>query len=71
VTKPAASVRSTAYGRCRGGAEVVLVAIAGAGHTWPGGPPLPARILRLLGPQSHAVDADTLLWRFFSAHRLR
>jgi polyhydroxybutyrate depolymerase len=60
----------TTYTGCRQGSAVELYAISGEGHEWPGGPAMPKRITRLLGPQSSAVDADTLIWRFFAAHRL-
>jgi len=60
----------TTYTGCRQGSAVELYAISGEGHEWPGGPALPTRITKLLGPQSSAVDADALIWRFFAAHRL-
>jgi len=68
MTNPGFSV--TTYTGCRQGSAVELYAISGEGHEWPGGPALPKRITKLLGPQSQAVSADTLIWRFFAAHRL-
>ncbi len=52
---------------CSGGTAVVLVAIDGAGHQWPGGLPPPPQAARLLGldPPSTAIDATTTLWYFF------
>lgn len=52
---------------CSGGTAVVLVAIDGAGHQWPGGRPPPPQAARLLGldPPSTAIDATTTLWYFF------
>lgn len=58
----------TEYGSCHDGASVELYTLDGEGHEWPGGPALPPRITSLLGPQSNAVDADSAMWAFFSAH---
>ena len=71
VSHPAGTVTLTAYGHCSGGSAVELYAISGEGHEWPGGPLLPKRYTAVLGPQSTAVDADTLIWSFFAAHPLR
>ena len=64
-------VAVTRYTGCRNAAQVVLYTIAGEGHEWPGGPTLPSTLTQLLGPQSDAVDANAVMWRFFQAHRLR
>ena len=53
-----------------GAATVALYAIAGEGHEWPGGPPLPPSLTRVLGPQSDAINADAVMWAFFAAHSL-
>jgi poly(3-hydroxybutyrate) depolymerase len=58
----------TSYSGCGGGASVELYTITGEGHEWPGGPHLPRRITRLLGPQSTAISADDTMWAFFLAH---
>jgi len=68
MTNPGYAV--TTYTGCKQGSAVELYAISGEGHEWPGGPAMAKRITRLLGPQSSAVDADALIWRFFAAHRL-
>lgn len=60
----------TTYGGCAGGAVVELYAIRGEGHEWPGGPPMPAAVTSVLGPQSDALTANSLMWRFFEAHPL-
>ena len=71
---PAAAVstgsgyRLTRYTGCTGGAAVELYAIAGEGHEWPGGPRMPSVITNVLGPQSKAVSANKLMWKFFAAH---
>jgi len=59
------TVERVSYTGGPGGAEVVWYRIAGAGHTWPGGVPLPVMIT---GPTSDAVDATALMWQFFRRH---
>lgn len=59
------SVRRIRYTGGAQDAEVVWYAVAGAGHTWPGGVPLPEVIT---GPTSTAIDATRLTWEFFRAH---
>jgi polyhydroxybutyrate depolymerase len=67
---PATGATQTTYNGCRTGSSVQLVSILGEGHEWPGGPALPRRITKVLGPQSRAIDANALMWSFFSAHPL-
>jgi polyhydroxybutyrate depolymerase len=55
----APGVTLTKYGGCAGGATVNLYTIDGAGHEWPGA-----------AGQTMAVDANTVMWAFFSARRL-
>lgn len=55
------------YGPCRGGAEVVLWKLTGAGHVWPGG--LQAYLPLLLGNATTVIDANSEMWRFFSRFR--
>jgi polyhydroxybutyrate depolymerase len=60
----------TATSHCAGGHDVVLIAIAGAGHQWPGGQRergLVPWLLRL-DPPSTALDATSTLWAFFRTH---
>jgi polyhydroxybutyrate depolymerase len=58
----------TTYGRCAGNAVVELYSVTGEGHEWPGGPHMPRVITGLLGAQSSAVNADKVMWAFFSQH---
>jgi polyhydroxybutyrate depolymerase len=44
-------------------AMVVYCQVAGGGHTWPGGTPVP-----LAGPTSPDIDASDAMWDFFAAH---
>jgi polyhydroxybutyrate depolymerase len=69
VSHPASTVTLTAYAGCRNGATVELYSIKGEGHEWPDGPPPPRPYLAVLGPQSTAVDADKLIWGFFTRIR--
>lgn len=56
------------YADCADSADVVLYTIAGGGHTWPGGGPLPEWFA---GRTSGSIDATSEMWAFFNAHRLR
>ena len=67
---PATGVQLTTYSPCAVGATVELYSIVGGGHEWPGGPHLPRRITRVLGPQSTAISANEVMWSFFVAHPL-
>jgi polyhydroxybutyrate depolymerase len=58
----------TRYSGCAGGVTVELYSLTGEGHEWPGGPHLPKSLTRVLGPQSDAVNANTVMWDFFAAH---
>lgn len=62
-------VRRETYGPCSEGTEVVLYAVEGGGHTWPGGDQyLPTRII---GRTSRDIDANEVIWNFFKKHTLR
>jgi polyhydroxybutyrate depolymerase len=57
----------TTYGPGTDGSEVVLYAVEGGGHTWPGrGPPF-----RWLGKSTRDVSANDLIWDFFRRHPMR
>ena len=64
-----ADVTKRTYNGCKPGYEVVLYIHTG-GHTLPGGVPLPAAELAVLGPQIMSIDAPRLTLDFFDAHRL-
>ena len=53
------------YSRCARDADVVLYAIDGGGHTWPGGRPL-----HFVGHTTKDVNATRVTWEFFSRHSL-
>jgi polyhydroxybutyrate depolymerase len=65
--KDGTSVVRTAYGSCQDGAEVVLVAIEGGGHTWPGREPQ----LQALGRSTRNISANDLMWEFFEKHPMK
>jgi polyhydroxybutyrate depolymerase len=48
----------------KGGSEVVLIEIRGAGHTWPGRQPA----LLYLGKSTKNISANDELWEFFKRH---
>jgi polyhydroxybutyrate depolymerase len=60
----------TEIANCAGGTDVMLVAVDGAGHQWPGAKLAPPEAARLLGldPPSTALDATGALWLFFQPH---
>jgi len=63
------TVRKEVYGGCENGAEVVLYAVEGGGHTWPGGLQyLPESII---GRTSRDFNASEVIWQFFKEHPLQ
>lgn len=67
TAKDGTAVVRTTYGPCKDGAEVVLVAIEGGGHTWPGRVPP----LRALGRSTKNISANDLMWEFFEKHPMK
>jgi len=59
-------VRRATYGPGKHGAEIEFYTIAGAGHVWPGGPPMLAE--RISGPATDKLDATEVIWDFFKRH---
>jgi polyhydroxybutyrate depolymerase len=55
------------YGEGKGGAEVVLIVIEGAGHVWPGRD----SGAKFLGKATKNVSANDLMWEFFKKHPLK
>ncbi len=60
------AVERSVYGPGRDGSEVVLYKIQGGGHTWPGREPIGA----FLGKSAMSLDANELIWDFFTRHPL-
>jgi len=57
-------VRRISYPSCPGNRAVVLYAVEGGGHTWPGGPAGSRRVGRV----SRELDATSVIWNFFRNH---
>jgi polyhydroxybutyrate depolymerase len=55
-------VRVIAYSECDDEVAVLLYAVEGGGHTWPGSIDVPR-----LGAVTSEIDATDLLWEFFEA----
>ncbi len=58
-------VRQEIYSGCREETEVILYAIEGGGHTWPGGYQYLPEIL--VGKTSKDMDANMVIWAFFKS----
>lgn len=64
--KDGTRVKSTHYINGKDGTEVILYAVEGGGHTWPGGfQYLPKGII---GKTSRDIDANEVIWAFFQRH---
>lgn len=61
--------RCESYTGCAAASDVTLCAIAGGGHSWPGGKP-PADLVDCPGNgmQSTSFEASEVIWRFLRAH---
>jgi len=60
-------VTRKSYGGGKDGAEVVLIAIEGGGHTWPGQQPP----VGFIGKSALNISANDLMWEFFQKHKLK
>ncbi len=58
------SIERLTWGPGRAGSEVVFVRIEGGGHTWPGRRPDSF----YLGPSALSLDANAMIWDFFTRH---
>lgn len=58
-------VRGLGFQNCDQNADVDFYDIDGGGHSWPGGDPLPERIV---GHTSNDIDATRTMWDFFKSH---
>jgi polyhydroxybutyrate depolymerase len=70
ASMPFPGVTLTSYSKCADDSTVQLFEVKGEGHEWPGGPVMPSSLTSELGPQSTAIDANQVMWSFFSAHPL-
>jgi polyhydroxybutyrate depolymerase len=62
-------VRREIYGGCKDGVEVILYAVEGGGHTWPGGLQYLPELL--IGRTSREFNASEIIWQFFKEHPLQ
>ena len=62
-------VRKEVYASCRKGTEVILYAVIGGGHTWPGGYQYLGEWI--VGKTSRDIDANEVIWGFFKKHELK
>jgi len=61
------TVTRKTYGPGRDGTEVVLFAIEGGGHTWPGR----ETPIEHLGNATRDISDNDLMWEFFQKHPMR
>lgn len=64
-TRTKRDVTTTRWTGCDQGADVQHVAVTGGGHVWPGGD-----IYSGGGHVTHTIESATVIWDFFSRHRL-
>jgi polyhydroxybutyrate depolymerase len=59
-------VRREEYGEGEEGTEVILYAVEGGGHTWPGGVQYAPAFL--IGKTTEDIDGSRVIWEFFMKH---
>jgi len=64
---PSGEVSGLQFTDCASHADVVFYTIAGGGHSWPGGKPMPEFIV---GYTTRDIDATRAMWNFFQGHPL-
>ena len=62
-------VRREVYSKDKNGTEVILYAVEGGGHTWPGGSSHLRKIIA--GKTSKDINANEVIWDFFKAHAIK
>jgi polyhydroxybutyrate depolymerase len=62
LTTPVETVTMHSWTNCKENADVILYALEGHGHSWPGSLVMPAAIT------SQAINATDVMWDFFQAH---
>ncbi len=58
-------VSGVQFTNCASNADVIFYTIAGGGHSWPGGEPMPEFIV---GHTTQDIDATKVMWDFFQQH---
>jgi polyhydroxybutyrate depolymerase len=64
----ASDVTLISYG-CPAKAPVELYRVTGGGHAWPGSP-FDAKLSKLIGRVTFSINANDIMWAFFTAHPL-
>lgn len=67
IAQDGMTVTRKTYGSGQDGTEVVLIEIAGGGHTWPGQEPR----IKSLGKSAKDISANDLMWEFFEKHPIK
>ena len=67
TAKDGTTVTKTVYGPGKDGTEVVLYAVKGGGHTWPGQP----NVMASLGKSTMNISANDIIWEFFCKHPMK
>lgn len=62
------AVSGIRYTGCSQGADVAFYTVAGGGHSWPGGKPLPEWIV---GTTSDDINATQVMWDFFDQYSIK
>ena len=64
IANDGTTVERETFGPGQAGSEVVLIKIAGGGHTWPGMQPW----IKSIGRSTKDISANDLIWDFFVKH---
>jgi polyhydroxybutyrate depolymerase len=65
TTKDGTRTRADSFGGCARGADVVMYAVEGGGHHWPGGD---EKLSARNGREIRDFDAAIVIWEFFNKH---
>jgi polyhydroxybutyrate depolymerase len=64
---PNGEVSGIQFTNCAFNADVIFYTVAGGGHSWPGGEPMPEFIV---GYTTRDIEATKIMWDFFQQHPL-
>lgn len=68
VSQDGTAVKTTLFDKCKNNTEVILYAVEGGGHAWPGGVQYFPEFL--IGKTSRDFNASEVIWEFFRKHTL-
>jgi polyhydroxybutyrate depolymerase len=69
TTNESSEVRVTRYAGCRDHGAIALYSVIGGGHSWPGSA-VSVAAASIVGKTTTQIDANQVMWDFFSAHPL-